>query len=181
MKSNKLDKVFLVVLLFIAIPKVCLGECLSSFSPKATYEVCFTPNGDCAHKIIETIARAKKQILVQAYVFTDMSIAKALVAAKRNGVDVKIILDKSEINKQCKLIKFLRKHNIKVIIVDCSPAIAHNKIIIADEITITSSYNYSFGARRNLENIILINDAGVAKKYIENWYRCESRGILSGK
>jgi phosphatidylserine/phosphatidylglycerophosphate/cardiolipin synthase-like enzyme len=41
--------------------------------------------------------------------------------------------------------------------------------------TITGSYNYSSGAKRNAENVVLINDAEFTKKFIKNWYECERR------
>jgi phosphatidylserine/phosphatidylglycerophosphate/cardiolipin synthase-like enzyme len=46
--------------------------------------------------VTDTIHQAKKQILVQAYSFTSPAIAKALTDAKARGVDVEVILDKSQ-------------------------------------------------------------------------------------
>ena len=62
-------------------------------------QVCFMSGQNCTQLIVNIINAARKQILVQAYSFTSMPIAKALVDAKRRGVDVKIILDKSQIKK----------------------------------------------------------------------------------
>ena len=136
--------------------------------------MCFSPKDNCDYEIIKAIGQTKKQILVQSYIFNDMSIAKALVEAKRKGIDVKVILDKSQIKKQHKIVDFLNRNQIKVIIANYSPAILHNKIIVIDgAITLTGSYNFSYGARRNQENVVLINDTEFTKKYIQNWYECE--------
>ena len=40
-----------------------------------------------------------------------MSIAKALVKAKRSGVDVKVILDKSQIKKQHKIVRLFESES----------------------------------------------------------------------
>ena len=135
--------------------------------------MCFSPKDHCLSEIVNAIKQAKKRILVQAYIFNDLSITKALALAKRNGVDVEIILDQSQTKKQRKIIDFLIRNKIKVIVVNYFPAILHNKIIIVDNtITLTGNYNFSYGARKNHENIILIKDREFTKKYIKNWYEC---------
>lgn len=58
--------------------------------------LCFTPGDDCTAVVVGQIGRAKHQILVQAYSFTDPDIAGALVDAKERGVEVRAILDKSQ-------------------------------------------------------------------------------------
>lgn len=47
----------------------------------ALTNVYFSPNGGCTEAIIKEIARAKTEILIQAYSFTPAPIAKALVDA----------------------------------------------------------------------------------------------------
>lgn len=72
-------------------------------SPKqeaVSLSVCFTPNKQCQRKIINEINNAKTSIRVQAYSFTDLDIAHALVAASQRNVNVQILLDKSN-RKSC--------------------------------------------------------------------------------
>ena len=57
----------------------------------------FSPKGGCTQAVVSTLDTAKKTVLVQAYSFTSAPIAKALVDAKKRGVDVQVILDKSQI------------------------------------------------------------------------------------
>ena len=52
--------------------------------------------GDCTDIIVHEIDAAHRQVLVQAYGFTSAQIADALVKAKRRGVDVRAVLDKSQ-------------------------------------------------------------------------------------
>ncbi len=59
-------------------------------------QVCFSPplpqGCDATQTVIETINAAQHQVLVQAYSFTSAPIAKAVVDAKRRGLDVRVIL-----------------------------------------------------------------------------------------
>lgn len=148
----------------------CFG---ASFIPEATYEVCFTPGSTCANRIIETINQARQQILVQAYAFTDMDIAHALVQAKLAGIKVKIILDGSQLQREDKIIKLLKAHNLTPVIVNYQPALAHNKVIIVDDTVITGSYNFTYGAKHNAENVLIIKDRNLAAVYSKNWQLCQ--------
>ncbi len=65
-------------------------------SNTATWQVYFSPNGGSTDAIVRTLAEAKQTVLVQAYSFTSVPIAKALLAAKKRGVKIQVILDKSQ-------------------------------------------------------------------------------------
>lgn len=175
-ESKNIYKTIVISLMFIMLPAICFAE---YFSYNAAYDVCFTPDADCAKEIIKIIKQAKEQILVQAYSFSDLSIAGALAEAKRNGVDVRIILDKSQAKGQYNLIKFLKSHKIKPIIDSLPRGIAHNKTMVVDNfIVIGGSYNYSkSAAKRNAENMVIIQDTGFAQKYVKNWYKSEQRAL----
>ena len=140
--------------------------------------VCFTPEQNCTSRIIKTINQAKEQIRVQAYSFTSKPIAKALIKAKKRGVQVKVILDKSQCKARNSLIRLFVKNNIPVWI-DSAPAIAHNKILIIDNRIYTGSFNFTNAAQyKNTENLILIEDNEILKRYIQNWnkrFRYSSR------
>jgi phosphatidylserine/phosphatidylglycerophosphate/cardiolipin synthase-like enzyme len=56
----------------------------------------FSPRGGGEKLIVQTIDAARHSILVQAYSFTDRHIFDALGRAHRRGVDVEVILDKSD-------------------------------------------------------------------------------------
>jgi PLD-like domain len=97
----------------------------------ATLEVCFTPGEDCTDRIVKILGEAKSSILVQAYSFTSAPIAKALVDAKKRGVAVQAILDKSNRTDKYSAADFLANSGIPTLI-DAQHAIAHNKIIVVD-------------------------------------------------
>lgn len=142
-----------------------------SFIGGTQYEVCFTPGQDCTGEVVQALALAKRSIYVQAYSFTSKPIANALVVAKKRGVDVKVILDKSQYKaEKYSASRFLDNQNVPVWI-DSKPAIAHNKIMIIDENTvITGSFNFTKAAQeKNAENLLIIHNVALAKHYLENW------------
>lgn len=137
----------------------------------STYEICFTPGQNCTNLIIKNMDKAKKSLLVQAYSFTSAPIAKAIIDAKKRGVDVKVILDKSQFSQKYSSSKFLMNQEIQIW-KDDKVAIAHNKVMIIDDmITITGSFNFTKAAQeRNAENVLIIDDSVLAKKYTDNWF-----------
>jgi phosphatidylserine/phosphatidylglycerophosphate/cardiolipin synthase-like enzyme len=149
------------------------------FSAKTPYQVCFTPGQNCTHLIVDAINQAKQSVYVQAYSFTSAPIAQAIVEAKHRGLDVKVILDKSQIRKNSySSAKYLMNNHIDTFI-DHRPAIAHNKVIIIDNnALITGSFNFSKSAQmRNAENVIIIHDHDLSKKYLENWIKRKNQSV----
>lgn len=141
------------------------------FEANATYRVCFTPGENCTQEIVDAINQSQTIIRVQAYSFTSAPIARALIDASKHGVHVEVILDKSQFrHNKYSSVKFLTHYGIPVW-VDDQPTIAHNKVMIIDNKTvITGSFNFTKAAQNsNTENVIIINDAALAKKYLNNW------------
>lgn len=135
--------------------------------------VCFTPeyhDGNCTEQISSAIRRARKSILVQAYSFTSAPIAKTLVEAHQRGVDVRVILDRSNVRQGYSSAVFLEHMGIPTMI-DSEHAIAHNKVMIIDEHQVISgSFNFTRAAEdRNAENVLFIDDPAVAAAYTLNW------------
>jgi len=132
---------------------------------------CFTPPAGCSTVIASQISKAQDSIYVQAYGFTSGEIAKALINAHNRGVKVRVLLDKSNIGAQHSKMRNLREAGIEVDIDNVS-GIAHNKIIIIDkQKVITGSFNFTTSADiRNTENVIIVNNSELAKKYIQNWF-----------
>ena len=133
-------------------------------------DVCFTPPAGCTASIVNLIANAEKEILVQAYSFTSEPIAKALVDANKRGVSVQILLDKSQQYVKYSSAGFTAQSGIPTFI-DSHHAIAHNKIMIIDRsVVITGSFNFTKAAEeRNAENLLIIKSADIAMQYIANW------------
>lgn len=133
----------------------------------------FSPKGGCQDAIVREIGKARREILVMAYSFTADPLTFALVEAKKRGVHVEILLDKSnEIERYSDLRIFL-EHGLDPKI-DHDHAIAHNKIMVMDRRTvITGSYNFTNQAEHeNAENLLVIKGRPeLTKWYCDNFFK----------
>lgn len=139
-------------------------------APHGEEEVYFSPKGGCTEAVVKNLDQAEKSVLVQAYSFTSLPIAEALVNAHKRGVKVKVLLDKSQRRGKGSKLELLVNAGIPVSI-DTKHSIAHNKVMIIDGVTvITGSFNFTTAAGdRNAENLLVIRDKAVARKYRGNW------------
>lgn len=137
-------------------------------SPKI--DLCFTPPSNCANLITNVINQAKNTIHMQAYGLTHPEIINSLIKANERGVKVRILLDRSNLTQKYSKIEELKQTGIEVGI-DRVSGIAHNKIIIADLYTVvTGSFNFTVSAaKRNVENVLIIQDSNIAHSYLQNW------------
>src|ERR1035437_4070179 len=136
-------------------------------------EVAFSPYGGCTDLVIKVIQSAKTSIRVLAYSFTSAPIAKALVEAHQRGVDVQVVVDKSQKSAKYTSATFLANAGIPIRI-DSKHAIAHNKVVIVDEHTVQQgSFNYTKAAEAsNGENVLVNwNNAKLAEVYLKDWKR----------
>lgn len=155
-----------VVLLHLAI------LCIPTIAFPANVAVYFSPKGGATEAVVEQIANAKKEIFVQAYSFTSAPIADALVKAHKRGIEVTVVLDKSQGGgKKYGSADFVAHAGIATFM-DRKHAIAHNKVMLVDRSTIiTGSFNFTKAAEeRNAENLLVITgDPELAKKYALNF------------
>ncbi len=153
---------------------LALGTCswgLFAGDKKApAIQVLFSPGGGCTEAVVEAIEHAKQSVLVQAYSFTSAPIAKALVNAHKRRVAVQVILDGSVETEKYSEADFLLHERIRCFI-DKEHAIAHNKVMVIDGVTvITGSFNFTKAAEEhNAENLLVIQDSALASKYADNW------------
>jgi phosphatidylserine/phosphatidylglycerophosphate/cardiolipin synthase-like enzyme len=133
-------------------------------------QIYFSPKGGCTEAIVNEISHAKSEIYVQAYSFTSVSIAKALVDAHKRGIKVEAILDKSQKKERYTSATFLANSGIPTYI-DSKHAIAHNKIMVIDkETVITGSFNFTKVAEeKNAENLLILKNKEMASQYLMNW------------
>lgn len=157
------------------------GAILSTFSSSKAGEaqVFFSPDGGCTDAVIAELGRAKKEVRVQAYSFTSTPIAKALADAAKRGVDVQVILDKSQRTEHYSSASFIANAGIPAFI-DDKHAIAHNKVIVIDrETVITGSFNFTKAAEtRNAENLLILHGSpSLAQRYADNWERHHGHSV----
>jgi len=137
----------------------------------------FSPDGGCTDAVVAALTLAKSNVLVQAYSFTSAPIAKALVDAKKRGVNVQVILDKSQRTERYSSATFLANEGIQVLI-DPAHSIAHNKVMVIDGVVvITGSFNFTNSAEtRNAENFLILKSPDLARIYKAEWEKHWAHG-----
>jgi phosphatidylserine/phosphatidylglycerophosphate/cardiolipin synthase-like enzyme len=149
----------------------CSSKPPAPASRPAGIDVRFSPHGGCTDAIVAELNRAQRTIRIQAYSFTSMPIAKAIIDARKRGVRVEALLDKSNHTDKYSAATFLKNQGADVLI-DARHAIAHNKIIIVDErVLLTGSFNFTNNAEEsNAENLLIIRDnPDLIRKYLANF------------
>lgn len=134
--------------------------------------VCFSPRGGCTDTVVRELAAARHSVRVLAYSFTSDPIAEALEAAEARGVDVQVVLDKSNRTGRYTDAPELARAHVPLTI-DAAHAIAHNKVMVIDGATvITGSFNFTTAAElHNAENMIVLRSPELAAQYTANWER----------
>ena len=159
-----------IITLFVAFLIPVCGSATDLTLRGVPVSVYFSPKGGCTQAVVDQIGNARKEVLVQAYSFTSVPIAQALLGAFKRGVRVEALLDKSQRSEKYTSATFLANSGVSTWI-DDAHAIAHNKVIVIDrETVITGSFNFTQAAeKRNAENLLIIKDKALAEKYIKNW------------
>lgn len=146
----------------------------------------FSPNGGGTALVVSTIASARKTIRMSTYSFTEPVIGKALLDAKKRGVDVSIVVDKDHNGRRetgiPSVSKFLVDNGVNVVLTRAYQ-IQHNKVIIVDAETVqTGSFNYSRSAEKyNAENVLVISGCPkLADQYMNDWKKLYDTAINGG-
>jgi phosphatidylserine/phosphatidylglycerophosphate/cardiolipin synthase-like enzyme len=129
-------------------------------------QYCFSPGGECSDIIIQWIGRANTSIHVLIYSFTLDDVRDALIQAKARGVDVKIVMERSNANGSGSEYQALKAAGIDIRL-DANSADMHNKVMIVDgRIVLSGSMNWSnAGVSRNNENLLVIDSRIWAAAY----------------
>ena len=131
--------------------------------------------------MLKVIGSAKQSIRLAGYSFTSPPVVRALMDAKRQGVDVAVLLD-DKVNRGKASIAAM---NLVVgagipLRVISAYAIHHDKYIVVDaRHTETGSFNYSqAAAKSNSENVLVVwNNEDVAAQYLAHWNSRWEKGV----
>ncbi len=134
-------------------------------------ETYFAPEGNVRGAIMSRLRQAKEEILFLAFSFTDDDIARVLLEKAREGVRVRGVFESRQESAYSEY-EVLRKAGLDVRL-DGNPRTMHHKVFVMDgQVTITGSYNFSRNAaEENDENILIIENAGLAQTYREEFER----------
>jgi phosphatidylserine/phosphatidylglycerophosphate/cardiolipin synthase-like enzyme len=151
---------------------------------RGTVQVAFTPWDNAEAMIVDGIRRARLQILVQAFSFTSRSLANALIAAKRRGVDVQVMADREQtFSGEASRIPDLARAGIPVML-EVRYQSAHSKVMVIDAgsedaAVITGSYNWTYAAQyKNAENVLILrHNPDIVNAYAANWRRQRAESL----
>jgi phosphatidylserine/phosphatidylglycerophosphate/cardiolipin synthase-like enzyme len=134
--------------------------------------VCFSRVEQCDNLLINLISQARKSVYVAIYSFTRDSLARALIDAKKRGVEVKVVIEEENAYGQGSDYQMLKDAGIDIRL-DGNPALMHHKFMIVDgELVVTGSYNWSTAAEdRNDENFVVIRDKEVVDRFTQEFNR----------
>ena len=116
----------------------------------------YSPADDVESVILAELSQAMKSIHVAAYALTDSEIADRLIELHKRGVEVVVYLDRRQAAGRGNKVRLLRRAGMQVLI-KRGRYLMHDKYIIIDRCTvITGSYNFSGSARRQDNNVVVL-------------------------
>jgi phosphatidylserine/phosphatidylglycerophosphate/cardiolipin synthase-like enzyme len=142
-------------------------------------EVAFSPDEGSEALVVKVIDSARRDIRLLAYSFTSAPVARALLQAKKRGVEVKIVADEKNNVSQDRsgkaraALSALVNAGADVRVISVYP-IHHDKVVIVDSETVElGSFNYSdAAAHRNSENVLVNwHNPQLARVYLEHFGR----------
>jgi phosphatidylserine/phosphatidylglycerophosphate/cardiolipin synthase-like enzyme len=132
----------------------------------------FSPGEDCRQAIIRQMNLSLRELNICVFTISDDEISRAILAAHRKGVGVRIITDNEKsLDLGSDIDKFAREGI--AVKMDNSKNHMHHKFMISDkQSVITGSYNWTLSAARfNHENILLTKDPAVVDSYTNSFDR----------
>lgn len=127
--------------------------------------------------ILQALSKAKERIYVAMAWFTNTIMSDALIECRKRNISVEIIFIDDIINRSEFGIDFgiLSKAGIKIRM-KAAHTLMHNKFCVIDKTVITGSYNWTYFANQNDENIILSDREGLADSYIQYFHELWKTG-----
>ena len=132
--------------------------------------VYFCP-GDCIKFVSNFLRRSNESIYFMAFAFTSKEIAIDILIKYYDGIEVKGLFNRLNAGSEHSTIHMFNYHDVDVKISRGQGQLHHKVFVIDEEIVITGSFNPSMNANnRNYENILVIKNKDIAKKFIDEFY-----------
>ena len=129
-------------------------------------DACFSPQHDCASRIIGLFESARTCVDVCVFTVTDDRIAEAIVRAHRRGVAIRILTDNDKLFDAGSDIRRLSSAGLTIRI-DNSGYHMHHKFAVFDHsVLLNGSYNWTRSAAMyNEENFIVTDDPKLVQPF----------------
>ncbi len=140
-------------------------------------EVYFAPEDHVIDRIIEKVNAAQTSMKFMAFSFTENALGEAVLRRVAGGLHVEGVVENTgSVTQWSELPKFFCAGlDVRQ---DGNPYMLHHKVIILDDrITIIGSFNFSGSATdTNDENLMIIDDPGIAAAYLAEYQRRFAEG-----
>ncbi len=115
-----------------------------------------------AERIEEEINKSQKDIYLAVAWFTNKNLFNSLVKKSQGGVKVILVISDNEINRNSSInYNDIQKGESKLFWIGGDKSFMHNKFCIIDDyVVITGSYNWSYKAETNFENVVITSGDG---------------------
>ena len=147
----------------------------------AAVEVYFSPGANTDQAIAAAILNERKgsRVWLAGYYFTSTPIAKALREAHERGVDVRVLLDKSQATLKYSSATYFHNQGVPIKINAKYPVMHHKFLIIGADTVGFGSMNFTkAGAQANAENFNLFRRwPKLAETYAGEFQRLERESV----
>lgn len=125
-------------------------------SADAQAQVFFSPDDGTDRAIAQALGQARQRVWIAGYYFTSSTIAKALDQAHARGLDVRVLLDRSQVSLRYSSATYFHNRGVPLWINARYP-VMHHKFVVIDQDTVGfGSMNFTrAGAEQNAENFNL--------------------------
>jgi phosphatidylserine/phosphatidylglycerophosphate/cardiolipin synthase-like enzyme len=138
----------------------------------ASVEVWYSPEDEPLRRVAEIYDHATRYIYVAVYGLTSPLAVRALVDAKKRGVDVRVITDRERLDdlKQQTAVSTLREAGIPIKINQHDGLMHLKQVVVDDEVNTNGSMNHTTsGNRYNDERLDIIRDHAITVKAREKF------------
>lgn len=130
------------------------------------------------NEIISSINSSKRRIYIAVAWFTNQTLFDSLLNAAQREIEIKIILLNDILNRNEFGLEFglLVNKGADIRFAVNNSGTMHHKFCIIDNNVISGSYNWTYQANKNDENIIVTDDENIVKSYSEQFDKLFSEG-----
>jgi phosphatidylserine/phosphatidylglycerophosphate/cardiolipin synthase-like enzyme len=150
---------------------------VSCLDKTRTTQSFFTTIHDLSPILLEVMSDAKRCLHIAAFSLTDIRIVDCLKNAHKNGIDVCVITDASNMKQAHNKVQILVNADIPVWYYKpslnpqykksgLSEPFMHHKLVVGDDFVVTGSANFTkAGQKTNIENITVVRDKQTVDEY----------------
>jgi phosphatidylserine/phosphatidylglycerophosphate/cardiolipin synthase-like enzyme len=129
-------------------------------------DVCFSPQHDCAARIVQLFDQARQCVDVCVFTITDDRITSAIERAHRRGLRLRILTDNDKLFDPGSDISRLTRAGISVRTDNTEYHMHHKFSVFDSNLLLNGSYNWTRSASlHNEENFVISNDAKLVQPF----------------